>query len=946
MANIMTKRGNQDNVITYEHICDTAADMVNIEPQYKTLGSVCIVIKGESGGLEVYIMGSNKEWVPITEIAGGSSSTTAGLDIHICTSEEVNSQTGLPDIDLPDESTIYLVPASETSDNLYEEYIYVNDNWEMFGSGNIGNNLPITYNYQAETVLEFNDITMSEYNNVIIDDITKLREGPATLWIGEEEYPLDFDYYSYDGEDPYYSSNVDDEGGWLEITIPANSGTTNVQCSFYLNMYYGDYESQEDVYIIFPLVSDVIISSKNIYIDNQDYDMKKVATESYVDSNFVTYDSANSTYVKVNDNKAKIGKYYNLDFEPVYFKGVTDFYGRNIWKDGNNIYYYKSAKLDSENSIWRAVDITSPYSQDSSWPSKIWTDGDNIYYSDGTRQYVLNRSQMTWETKQWNGLSSFSASDIWTDGTNIYYSSFQTQRILNKSTSTWETKTWNFSNASVSNLYGRCIWTDGEYIYNTYNRYSYILNENTWSYKSVGNNLTSVYRSDVWTDGNNTYYSSGTYQYILDKSSTDPVWQIKTWDNLTNFSADDIWTDGENIYYSKGLTHYIFNKSNSTWSEKEWAGLSITSMNGEDIWTDGTNIYCSHGSSHVLDKSTLTWSSKTWNIDNCHGQFIWYEGDNIYYSRYSDQYIFNKSTSTWDEKVWNGLNEFNGDDIWTDGENIYYNHYTGESYVLNKETSTWSTKVWNNIGNFPGRSVWTDGTNIYCSSDAGQFKLSNNRNYWMPMYWDTSFNIYGSYIWSDGEDIYLTNGSTNQYKLDPKILRWNQVDYVQLPSNFSAENVWKDGNDVYCTNYGITYKLVKKNKILLGTNGEFYPQDAEKLILPAVTSSDEGKVLTVNSSGEWAAANASGGTGIFMINITYSNYMYYLDKTFGEIKEAVLTNNMICIGVLNEGNSYSYGIMTYFQPNEFDGGKIQFNLEDIGLFVASTDEDYPLFSGD
>lgn len=73
MANIMTKRGNQDNVITYEHICDTTADMANIEPQYKTLGSVCIVIKGESGGLEVYMMGSNKEWVPITEIAGGSS---------------------------------------------------------------------------------------------------------------------------------------------------------------------------------------------------------------------------------------------------------------------------------------------------------------------------------------------------------------------------------------------------------------------------------------------------------------------------------------------------------------------------------------------------------------------------------------------------------------------------------------------------------------------------------------------------------------------------------------------------------------------------------------------------------------------------------------------------------------------------------------------------------
>ena len=83
MANIMTKRGNQDNVITYEHICDTSADMANIEPQYKTLGSVCIVIQGASGGLEVYIMGSNKEWVPITEVVSGGGTSISSLIARI-----------------------------------------------------------------------------------------------------------------------------------------------------------------------------------------------------------------------------------------------------------------------------------------------------------------------------------------------------------------------------------------------------------------------------------------------------------------------------------------------------------------------------------------------------------------------------------------------------------------------------------------------------------------------------------------------------------------------------------------------------------------------------------------------------------------------------------------------------------------------------------------------
>ena len=60
--NIMTKRGTQDNVITYEHYCDTVEDMKNISPEYITLGSICIVVKGINGDLDVYIAGSDKQW--------------------------------------------------------------------------------------------------------------------------------------------------------------------------------------------------------------------------------------------------------------------------------------------------------------------------------------------------------------------------------------------------------------------------------------------------------------------------------------------------------------------------------------------------------------------------------------------------------------------------------------------------------------------------------------------------------------------------------------------------------------------------------------------------------------------------------------------------------------------------------------------------------------------
>lgn len=59
-----TQRGQQDNVITYEHICDTQADMQNIDPRYITLGSIAIILKGEVG-LEMYMATSAKEWVKI-----------------------------------------------------------------------------------------------------------------------------------------------------------------------------------------------------------------------------------------------------------------------------------------------------------------------------------------------------------------------------------------------------------------------------------------------------------------------------------------------------------------------------------------------------------------------------------------------------------------------------------------------------------------------------------------------------------------------------------------------------------------------------------------------------------------------------------------------------------------------------------------------------------------
>lgn len=60
------------------------------------------------------------------------------FEIHICSSSEYDSTTRIPTIANPDEKTFYLVPSEDgTSPDLFVEWAYVNNAWEMFGSASI-----------------------------------------------------------------------------------------------------------------------------------------------------------------------------------------------------------------------------------------------------------------------------------------------------------------------------------------------------------------------------------------------------------------------------------------------------------------------------------------------------------------------------------------------------------------------------------------------------------------------------------------------------------------------------------------------------------------------------------------------------------------------------------------------------------------------------------------
>ena len=82
----------------------------------------------------------------------------------------------------------------------------------------------------------------------------------------------------------------------------------------------------------------------------------------------------------------------------------------------------------------------------------------------------------------------------------------------------------------------------------------------------------------------------------------------------------------------------------------------------------------------------------------------------------------NDTGNKWSTKTWSGLTSFGGNYIWTDGDNIYYSDLSNH-YVLDKSTSTWSAKTWSGLTSFYGGNVWTDGSNIYYSDGSNQYYL-------------------------------------------------------------------------------------------------------------------------------------------------------------------------------------------------------------------------------
>lgn len=279
--NIMTKRGNHDNIVTYEHICDRHADLANIPAAQATLGSVAIVLKDEGGVLGVYMCNSEQEWSLVGDMSGGGGGS--GAEIHICTNDEIDATTGLPSIENPQSNTFYLVPGDQVSGNMYDEYIWVNEAWEKFGSGGGSGGAQADWSQNTASAPDYvkNRTHWEENGGAIFFDTGS--ETIKVSAIGNASLPTQ---YWTDGVTIDFTKNINITTSALGINA------VNVEPHQYYDDDYGDiypyysstgeWDSANNQWLVFYNGVDYFFSSSLVQGDNQDIDLKLSYNESSI----------------------------------------------------------------------------------------------------------------------------------------------------------------------------------------------------------------------------------------------------------------------------------------------------------------------------------------------------------------------------------------------------------------------------------------------------------------------------------------------------------------------------------------------------------------------------------------------------------------------------------------------------------------------------------------
>ena len=247
-----------------------------------------------------------------------------------------------------------------------------------------------------------------------------------------------------------------------------------------------------------------------------------------------------------------------------------------------------------------------------------------------------------------------------------------------------------------------------------------------------------------------------------------------------------------NYFYEKGNSYGLIN-----------SGLYVYNFKG-------TTYYFNYN----LENYTFNPEDGKWtyiniaNSTNVSGDYMWDDGENLYYSSGTSQKVLNFNTMTWENKTWNGLTNFAGNKIWTDGIDIYYSNGTSGHWVLNRNTDTWETKTWTTYIGFHGNYIWKDARGRIFSLSGGNFyKLNDARDEFVRITTSTGLTSgNASYIWTDGINVYHSNASTH-YIFDHDNLKWTTKGFLGN-HYFSGNSIWHDNvGGVYSTTTFITLKF-------------------------------------------------------------------------------------------------------------------------------------------
>ncbi len=717
------------------------------------------------------------------------------------------------DIDL---NTIYMVldPDSVAPNNIYNEYMYIENDWELIGTTQ-ANGVEVV----ANPTLEGNE---TELNSLDVDGVNyKLTKGilgdsSAPIHTRASSKVLD-KFNTYVSYSTYYNWNdgyqIDGQHVWTDGE----------------NIYY-DFS---DTHLQFDKVNKtwsvktwtnapISMVGRNIWTDGENiyYNFSKVLNKS------------TSTW----ENKT-------WTFSPsasIYFNG------QDVWTDGTTLYVSNGTDqyyLDKSNNTWK---VKTWNGRSNITGSEVWTDGTNIYYY-GT--YKLNKFTNTWESFTFNNTpSNFNCEKLWSDGTDVYYSYGNDSYMLDKKTATWIP----VNLGGFTFYYGGVgVWTDGEYLYNSTgtngrtNTYFRLLKNTLRSTKplmeeytagtnvSIKNNVISA-TDTTYTAGegieitsgnviNNTQdmvianptlegtepdltsLQVGTTKYkskeYLERPATAPISVVKnykkfrnTWVSTTipkpstsTFYGYNIFRFKNHTYYKDTTNVYEFNKTTETWELKNWTEITENDIRYGGFFTDGRSLFLKQYSSSTTSSNYLrynedtdTWSAKTISGPNYSGftnfgsGYVWTDGCSTYYSKdtehYRLQYSASSDTYSWYAISWRGLTSFNSGDIWTDGVNTYLTTTSKANYILSKKSyNTWESVTFNNMPNqwWSSTCVWSDGEDIYYDMGSFHKVLDKTSLTWLDD--NTSGlsgdNISGSCVWTDGDNYYRTYNNTTIKRL-------------------------------------------------------------------------------------------------------------------------------------------------------------------------------------